>query len=413
MGMDQILRIVGGPDNQAKQSSEGARGGQDEEGGARLRLGADQSGHGIGEQPAGVGKSELGGEECGPVVRRGGSPQRPARRGDRQRIAEAHDDPHREQRGIGDGKPGTCEQHGGHDCGSQDHGEAIGQSTEQPRQHDGGGHRAAAEGRQGPSRGLVGKTEARLHQDHGVDEHHGAARGGRQADGQQASQARRQGEQAHAAREALKKRSGLDVFQERQGRADHEQCRDHEAERRAGEQVVVADEGQQQGGEHRAGHALEVGGQPREGQGLGVLPLVGKQIGDHGLERRREGGRGDIEDGHQGVDLPGLADEGQRSRHDGANDIQRHQQRLSGEARRQGAGEGRHADIGDHLDGQGGAEGFPRPGARQIMGEQAERHGRHPCPQQRRDLGDEEVAITGMAEGGKHRRRPTIERRRR
>ncbi|MBU2042385.1 MAG: hypothetical protein KKA37_10320 [Alphaproteobacteria bacterium] len=38
MGMDQILRIVGGPDNQAKQGSEDAQGGQDEEGGARLRL---------------------------------------------------------------------------------------------------------------------------------------------------------------------------------------------------------------------------------------------------------------------------------------------------------------------------------------------------------------------------------------
>jgi len=242
-----------------------------------------------------------------------------------------------------------------------------------------------------------------LHQHHGVDEDHRPAGGLGDADRDQAAQTGRQGEQSNPAGEPLDEGLLNRLGQHRQGGANDEQGRDHEPQGGAGEQVVVAHEGQQDGREHRAGHALQVGREARERQGLGVFGLVREQVRDHRLERWGEGGGCDIEHRHQGVDLPGLAHERQGSRDAGADDVQRDQQRLAGQPGRQRARERRDADIGDHLDGEGHAEHLAGIGPGQIMGQQTQSHRRHAGAEQGGDLGDEQMPVTGVTEWREHR----------
>ena len=62
MAVGKVLGIMGGPDQQAQDSSGRAQPRQHQEGRARIDRGADQTRHGIGDQPAGVGQGELGRE---------------------------------------------------------------------------------------------------------------------------------------------------------------------------------------------------------------------------------------------------------------------------------------------------------------------------------------------------------------
>ena len=61
--------------------------------------------------------------------------------------------------------------------GAGEHRRAVGDRLEEPRQGERGQHRSAAEGTERPGDLGVAKAEAGLHDDHGVDDDHGAGRG--------------------------------------------------------------------------------------------------------------------------------------------------------------------------------------------------------------------------------------------
>jgi hypothetical protein len=63
----------------------------------------------------------------------------------------------------------------------------------------------------------------------------------------------------------------------------------------------------------------------------------------------------------------------------------------------EGPGHRRDADVRDHLDRQGVAEHRARVGARQFVGEQAERDGGEAGAEQRQYLRQEQASVDGVS----------------
>ena len=70
VGMQEIQRIMSGPDDERQERAEAAQHRQDDEGRLRVGVGGNQSGDRIGDQPAGVRQGELGGEQGRSLDRR-------------------------------------------------------------------------------------------------------------------------------------------------------------------------------------------------------------------------------------------------------------------------------------------------------------------------------------------------------
>src|SRR5690606_14838294 len=68
--------------------------------------------------------------------------------------------------------------------------------------------------------------------------------------------------------------------------------------------------------------------------------------------------------------------------------------------------DGGEADIGDHLDGERGAEHRPRLGPGEIEGEKTERDGHQPGAEKRDDLRGKEMPVGAVPERAKHDRPP-------
>jgi len=165
---------------------------------------------------------------------------------------------------------------------------------------------------------------------------------------------------------------------------------------------MEADDGQQRRGQGRADQVFQVVGKLGQRQGAGVFGLVRQHVRDGGLERRREGGRGGLQDEDQHVHLPDRIHKRQADRNGGAHQVEADEHGPPGELIGEGAGHGRHADIGHHLDRERRAQHGTGLSARELVCDQPERDGGKPSAEQGDDLGGEQVAVGAGAEGGKH-----------
>lgn len=188
--------------------------------------------------------------------------------------------------------------------------------------------------------------------------------------------------------------------------AKDEQSGKEESNRYASKQVVVRDEGQQHRGDDWTCDTLQVRRQPRQGKRLRVLTLVRQNVGNHRLKGGRERGGRDIENGHQGIDLPGLRHKRQQSGDTGSDQIQTDQKRLSGEIGCERTGKRGDRNVGDHLDRERYAENLSGARAAKTVSEKPERDSRKPGTQQRHHLRRKQAPVSSIAERRERRGNP-------
>ncbi len=368
-----------------------------------------------------MGERELRGEGRREVGRRDGGPQQAATWRQDQRTRRAEPGPQGEQRGPaprpaarrGDDRQGG-EQTRDREGGRQHH-RSVGDPVQHPGQQQRDQHRASAVRAEGKRDVARRAAQLLADVDDRVDDHHGAAGGHREVQGEQRPQARHgeeqpdpgQGTRADRTRAgASMGRDGVAPRGQDRGGQDHrddEDRRGEEADHRPPEQPPVADEREQRGRQYWADQGLRVVREPGERQRPGVVALLGQHIGDHRLEGRGEGGRSRLEDEDQQVDLPHRTDERQRERHTRAGQVGGDQQPSARDPVRERGHDRSDSDVGDHLDRQRRAEHRPGVGPGEIVGEQAQRHGGQAGPGEGDDLGDEQVPVGAVAEDGEHR----------
>lgn len=178
---------------------------QHREADAEPRLGAQPSGQGVRDQPAGVAQGKLRREHGWAVLGMGGPPQRAARGRQHGGVRHPQDEPDWEEPWQRDGEAvaqesGHHQQPGGQDGGAGDHDGAIGSAFEQPRQGQRHRHRSGPVGSENDGDVRVRAAQHAADEDDGVDDDHGFSGGDGAVEGQEAAQPRRLQVQANAAR---------------------------------------------------------------------------------------------------------------------------------------------------------------------------------------------------------------------
>ncbi len=365
----------------------------------------------VGEQPAAVGEGEAGGEGGGQVRVGGGAADHAAAGRQDGRAGGPDRRPRPQERGPGPGAGGGGGEHGD---GGEDHGEAgggpehhgaVGGAPQEPRQGECGEHGPRAVRAEGDRDRPGRAVEVAADGGDGVHEDDGSAGGDRQVEGEQGPQPRSGPEQAGAESGLGVDPAGpLDGGGPGQRRRGHERGGGEEPADGAGEQPVVGDDGEQRRGQDRAEQALQVVGEPAQRQGPGVVPFVGQDLGDRGLEGRGGGRRSRLQQEDQDVDLPHLGDEGQGECHAGAGEVRRHHEDAPGHPVGDGRHQRRDGHIGDHLDRQRGAEDRRGAVAGEVVREQAQRDGGEAGADQGDDLGGEQAAVGAVAQNRRQRR---------
>ena len=184
--------------------------------------------------------------------------QQPARWRLCQAVAHAEHEPQRQQPGIAGRKRRAQQQTHSNHARARQHGAPVRHLLEYARQGQRHQHRASAKAGQGHGGRGLRQAKTGLHQYHGVDHHHRAARGNCQIQRQQTTQTRGCQVDTNAARSALVKAAFGRHFGARQNRRQHQHAGGDKTQCGCAKQRVVADQRQQQRGQHRAGQAFQV-----------------------------------------------------------------------------------------------------------------------------------------------------------
>ena len=178
----------------------------------------------------------------------------------------------------------------GHARGAAQHDAPLRLRLQHTRQSERREHRAGAEGGQGQGQGRVGQAEIATHEHHGVDQHHRAGRRRAERQRQQRAQSRCGQIDTAAARYAHPHSAFLGRLRHGQQHREDQDCRGDKADRGAGEQQRKTHHAQQCGGQQGRQQAFQIVGQPRQGQGFGVVPGIGQHVGNARLKGRRKRG---------------------------------------------------------------------------------------------------------------------------
>ena len=100
-----------------------------------------------------------------------------------------------------------------------------------------------------------------------------------------------------------------------------------------------------------------------------------------------------MQDEDQHIDLPDLIDEWQAERDRRPDQVHRDKEGAPRQAVGKGTDDRRNADIGDHLDGKRSSQHRTGILAREVIGEQPERHGCKPRADKRDNLRAEQMTI--------------------
>lgn len=360
-----------------------------------------------------MGEGEPGGEDGGQVRAARRAPQQAPAGGQDGGGGGAEDEPGGEQGGPGPGA-GARRQAGreegedpGRHEGRGEHQGPVAGPVQDAGQHQRRGHRARSVRGEGERDVADGPSEDFADQDDGVDEDHRAAGGDDEIEREEGAQTRGRQDEPDAeggpgvgTARPLGRCGGGEEDGGDQGGGGQE------ARRGAGEEQAGRDEDEQGGGQRRAEQVLQVVGEAGEREGAGVVALVGQEVGDRRLEGRGEGGGGGLEQQDQDVDLPDLGDEGQGEGGGGAREVHGDEQRAPGYPVGERADQGGDSDIGDHLDRERRPEDRGGVGAREVVGEEAQRDGGEARTGEGDDLGGEEATVGAVTQHGQHEARP-------
>mmetsp|Transcript_53139 Transcript_53139/g.124386 ORF Transcript_53139/g.124386 Transcript_53139/m.124386 type:complete len:448 (+) Transcript_53139:344-1687(+) len=408
VGVWHFGRVVAGPQPHAHDRRQRGQRAEGEEAGIEPYPRAHPAGHWVSDEPAGMRQGELRGEEGRSVFFVGGAPQQPARRCLCQRIADAEQQPQRHQHLESPDRQWPEEETGCQQPGTEQHDPSIRQPLQQLGQPQGHQHGPCAKSCQRAGREALAELQLALHEHDGVDDDHGARRRDGQVQRQQPAQPRRGQIDAAAARRTLVDAAARRLFGLGQhGRHDEQRRRD-ETHDGAEEEAVESDDRQQHCGKRRTAQALQVVGQAGQRQCFGVVRLLGKHVGDGGLEGGRECGRGGLQHEDQHIDLPDLSDERQQQGDRCAHQVQSDEQSAAGQLFGEGGGHRRNADVGQHLDGQRRAKDRPGVCPCQVVGQQAQGDRGQACADQSDDLSEEEMPIGAVGEDVEHGASPLI-----